>query len=137
MLNDMISQANLDEQILVDSCGTGGWHIGESAHKDSLRIVQEHGLSLEKHRARQISTEDLETFDLLIAMDQQNKHDVESLTDSSLHIKCLREFDLERDSLDVPDPYFGGPEGFEQVYNMIYRSCSELLRYIQSQIDQK
>jgi len=130
-----VAQAGLTDRIFVDSCGTGGWHEGELAHKDSIRIVKQYGLSLNEHRARQLTQEDLNKFNLLVAMDQQNKIDTEALTTSQLHIKCLREFDPTPDSIDVPDPYFGGPEGFDEVYKIIERSCDGLLDYVRKQIN--
>jgi len=135
VFRSQVARANLKDRIFVDSCGTGGWHEGEPAHKDSRRIVKQYGLCLQEHRARQLTQDDLNRFNLLVAMDQQNKIDTESLTTSPLHIKCLREFDPTPDSIDVPDPYFGGPEGFDEVYKIIERSCDGLLEYVREQID--
>ena len=90
-------------------------------------MAKKHGVSLAGQRARQVDPEDIKKFDLIVAMDSQNKSDLEGLFGASEKIVLLRDYDEQADSLDVPDPYFGGPEGFEVVYDMVYRSCNVLL----------
>jgi len=84
-------------------------------------------------RARQVDrTEDFETFDLILAMDRANLRDLRELSPPEHHgkIRLMREWDEEaagEDKPEVPDPYYGGPQGFEDMYTMLYRSCSRLL----------
>ena len=114
----------------VDSAGIGDWHTGHLPDMRSEAVANKHGIQL-VCRARQVEApEDFETFDLLLAMDHQNFRDLISLSPSEHHgkIRMMRSFDLEGDSdSEVPDPYYGGPKGFDMVYDMLHRSCSRLL----------
>ena len=127
-------QAGRADEFELDSAGTGGWHAGELPDPRSRAVAQKHGLTL-THRARQVARTDFMDFDLLIIMDREHRQDL--LTFASLtpaqraKVKLLREWDPKADGdLDVPDPYYDGPEGFEQMYEMIERSARELLKSI-------
>ncbi len=111
----------------IDSCGTGGYHIGDPPHRDSIRVAKEHGITIKDQRARQVQTEDFHEFDYLVAMDRQNKRDLQRYAKKRGNILLLRDYDPDPDSLDVPDPYFGGPEGFYTVYDILHRSCDAFL----------
>ena len=114
----------------VDSAGIGDWHSGHLPDMRSEAVANKHGIQL-VCRARQVSTpEDFEQFDLLLAMDRQNFRDLISLSPSEHHgkIRMMRCFDPEGDSdSEVPDPYYGGPRGFDEIYEMLHRSCAQLL----------
>lgn len=121
-------ELGVEKSFRLDSCGTGDWNIGTPAHPETIRIAGNHGIDLSQHRARQIVSDDLETYDLILAMDRKNLRDIHSLGSAKRgEIKLIREYDLEADDLDVPDPFFGGAEGFEQVYRMLNRSCNRLI----------
>lgn len=128
----LVNEQGLSSNYTIDSCGTGSWHIGEPPHKDSRRVAKKNGVSLDGQQARTVASDDIVLFDLLVAMDTQNKIDLESKFGTSEKIILLREYDSKRDTLDVPDPYFGGPEGFDLVYDMISRSCRALLSDLNS-----
>ncbi|MCB0352250.1 MAG: low molecular weight phosphotyrosine protein phosphatase [Bdellovibrionales bacterium] len=123
----LIDRDGLSDQFSVDSAGTGGWHVGEPPHRDSRRVAQKNGISIDNQRARKLSRADANRFDLFVAMDQQNRDDIFSLLGPSAKVVCLREYDSLDADLDVPDPYFGGPEGFDEVFEIILRSCTSLL----------
>ncbi len=129
-----VGQAGLGEKYEIDSAGTAAYHVGERPDARMRQVAAEHAV---KHdgRARQVREEDFEDFDLIIAMDASNKSNLEKLTQSPQQVKkihMMREFDPQVESdLDVPDPYYGGMNGFEFVFQMIERSTQELLRQME------
>ena len=111
-------------ELLIDSCGTGSWHVGESPCEDSIRVAKEHDLDISHQRARQINHGDIEKFDLIIALDDKNLHDLNAM--GGKNIQKLGFYGYHNE--DVPDPYFfPGYEGFEKVYTMIERCVTNLL----------
>ena len=127
----LVDERKLSTRFLIDSCATGSWHTGEPPHKESRRIAKEHGLNIDSQRARQIRDDDFFKFNLIIAMDQSIKADLEPLKIGHFsQIKLMREYDKVEDGLDVPDPFYGPSDGFKRVYSMIYRCCEEMLSEI-------
>ena len=127
-MRHLVQARGVADQIEVDSCGTGDWHVGESPHRESQRVAKKGGVSLKGQRARQIEGEDFREFDLIVAMDRQNQRDLLSFkSEWSEKVVLLRDFDPKGDNPDVPDPYFGGSKGFERVYEIIDRCCQSLL----------
>ena len=126
----LVEERGLSDRFLIDSAGTGGWHVGERPDPRSVKVAAEHGVEL-TGAARRLEAEDLRSFDHVIVMDRQNLRDVKNV--QKIHggdgvIRLLREFDADAGKdLDVPDPYYGGPDGFERVYRMVHRSCEGLL----------
>ncbi len=111
-------------ELLIDSCGTGSWHVGEVPCEDSIRVAKAHGLDISALRARQINSKDLEKFDLLIALDDKNLYDLKVM--GGKNIQKLGFYGCNNE--DVPDPYFfPGYEGFDKVYTMIETCVSKLL----------
>ena len=116
----------------VDSAGTGAYHVGEPADARARRVARDHGIEL-TGRARQVEPGDLDRFHRIIAMDHENLGHLHSMKQrfggrATLHL--LRDFDPEarKGDRDVPDPYYGGEDGFQTVFTMVHRSCRELLR---------
>ena len=131
VFNHLAAQAGRAADFVVDSCGTGGWHAGEPADPRSRAVAQGHGLAL-THRARQFQRADFDGFDLILAMDRDNRDDLLSFSNlpalQAAKVRLLREWDPRADGdLDIPDPYYGGPDGFELVYQMVERSARRLL----------
>ncbi|MSR22375.1 MAG: low molecular weight phosphotyrosine protein phosphatase [Gemmatimonadetes bacterium] len=118
----------------VDSAGTGAWHVGEPPDPRSAEVAQRHGLRLEGS-ARQVRSEDLKEFDLILAMDSENLRAMEHLGAGrtiAANIALLRDYDPNSDGdRDVPDPYYGGTDGFERVFHLIRRSCAALLNVLE------
>jgi len=111
-------------ELLIDSCGTGSWHVGESPCEDSIRVAKTHGLNISHQRARQITKKDIETFELIIALDEKNLHDLKVMGGTNIQKLGVYGYNNE----DVPDPYFfPGYEGFEKVYTMIESCVTNLL----------
>jgi len=128
-------EAGLDGRFEVDSAGTGAWHVGEPPDERSLAVARKNGVRLDG-RARKVAEEDFSEFDLLVAMDQDNLRALQALKEEAggqAPVRLLREFDPDADGdLEVPDPYYGGPDGFDRVYEMVHRSCIALLDSLDS-----
>ncbi len=133
----LLADAGLDHRVHVDSAGTGSWHVGHPADPRSQAAAAERGIELTS-RARQVTEADFERFDLLLAMDRQNAADLRALApddDAAAKVRLLREFDAAaaRDGdLDVPDPYHGGPRGFEDVLDLVDAACRGLLAEVRT-----
>ena len=135
----LVNEAGLDEQIQADSAGTASFHIGQLPDRRSRENALEHSLTL-THRARRLIGEDLAQFDYFVAMDETNLEAIEKLNYRSTGlytndtIFLLREFDPDvNDQPNVPDPYYEGPEVFEEVYQICLRCCRQLLTYLVQQ----
>ena len=120
VLRHKLAAAGLDEQVQVDSAGTGGWHIGEPPDPRSQRHAARRGYDLSPLRARRVSEDDFHRFDLILAMDHDNLSDLRRLAPDRGHRAEVRLFA----SIAVPDPYSGGPDGFERVLDLV-ESASE------------
>jgi len=128
IFRSLAEERGLDNSYVVDSCGTGDWHVGSRPHKDSIRVAKENGIDITGQRARQLVVSDLQRFDVIVAMDRDNRRDIRNISDSgSASIICLREYDTSSGDLDVPDPYYGNEDGFPGVYDIIERCCVRLL----------
>lgn len=131
-MRHLIEQRGLQDRVEVDSAGTGGWHVGEGPDLRATKAAQERGISL-AGSARQVGLDDFERFDLILAMDNSNISELLALAPGEASrgkVRLLREFDLEaRESgdLEVPDPYYGGPEGFQQVIDLVQAACEGVL----------
>ena len=127
-----VEERGIGAKFNIESCGTGGWHEGEQANRHSRRVAEARGVSMERHRARQVRREDFKKFDLILAMDSENLAALQRMNGApDAKIRLLREFDPQPDDLDVPDPYYGGLDGFEKVFDIVERSCAALLDELQ------
>lgn len=110
--------------IVVDSAGTGNWHVGETPCEHSVAVARNHDVDISQLRARQVKKADFTAFDLIVALDQNNYRDLKALGCQNL----VKLGDYGHGGADVPDPYFfDGFEGFENVYTMIESCVRELL----------
>lgn len=127
----LVCDEGLEDRFTIDSAGTGGWHVGQSPDVRSVQVAAAHGVTL-SGCARQVVPEDLDRFDVVIAMDRENLHNLRRMAadGARARIHLLREFDPEGGGDEVPDPYYGGSRGFENVYDMVLRSCRSLLEEI-------
>lgn len=125
-LAEGILRSKISKKNTVDSAGTGGWHAGELPDKRSVAIAKSKGLDITNQRARQFKISDFDTFDYIYVMDKSNYKDVIALapneTAKSKVKMILNELYPEKNT-DVPDPYYGGQDGFENVYNMLDQAC--------------
>ena len=124
----LVAERGLEHRFTIDSAGTGAWHAGEPADRRSAAVAARHGITLEG-RARKVERSDFARFDLIVAMDHENARDLRRLSDGdgqAARVRLLREWD-DQEGDEVPDPYYGGPDGFDTVYAMVRRSCEALL----------
>ena len=129
-------EAGVADRFEVDSAGTGHWHVGERPDSRAQAVARRHGVELPS-LARQVTRADFDRFDYIVAMDRENLWDLERMAKETpgaeprAKIRLLREDDPDRtagdDRHDVPDPYYGGPSGFDAVYTMVHRSAKALL----------
>lgn len=129
-----VTAAGLDDRIEVDSAGTGGWHAGAPPDARMTATAARRGVDLRGLRARQLTAADLSYHDHVFVMDRDNLHDALSLDpdgDHGTRVRLFREFDPAPgdgpDSHGVPDPYYGGPDGFETVYAIADRTADAIL----------
>jgi len=137
VFRSMASDAGLDGTVLVDSAGTGPWHVDQPPDRRAQAEARDRGLDLSGLRGRQVAEHDFERFDLLLAMDASNLDDLRALAptpEARAKVRLLRELDPEAvaaGDLEVGDPYYGGPDGFAVVYDQIARACRGLLDELQ------
>ncbi|MFP9113423.1 low molecular weight protein-tyrosine-phosphatase [Flavobacterium sp. RHBU_3] len=126
-LAEGIMQSKLpSDKFIVDSAGTGGWHAGEGPDKRSVSTAKGRGLDISKQRARKLKKSDFDTFDYIYVMDRSNLSDVLQLAPAIQKHKVKMIMDELHPELgvEVPDPYYGGPQGFEDVYDMLDEACT-------------
>jgi len=130
-----VEKRGLAEAFRIDSAGTIGYHTGELPDRRTRQAASQRGYSLTS-RARQVTPADLDTFDLVLAMDQVNLRDIQRLAGGNptrAEVRLFCDFLPKGDSRrDVPDPYYGGPEGFEEVLDMAEAACPALLAHARS-----
>ncbi len=110
------------DYFVVDSAGTGSWHIGNPPDSRSIATAKKHNIDISRQKGRQISKNDFEQFDYIYVMDNANYDDVIQLTDNQEHhqkVKIILNELYPEENVDVPDPYYGMPNGFEMVYQML------------------
>lgn len=127
-----VEDAKLTHLINVDSAGTSGWHIGEPPDSRSVREAANRGYDLSYLRGRQVSKQDFEQFDYVLAMDKQNLLDLKALAPSNYsgHLGLFLDFSQQSDYSEVPDPYHGGKQGFTLVLDLIEDASNGLLKTI-------
>jgi len=137
ILRSMLHSADLDDGVVVDSAGTGASHVGSSPDARASATALTRGVTL-RGAARQVRSRDFEEFDLLLAMDSANLRDLRRMARDEQQrekVRLLRAFDpaSERSGdLDVPDPYYGGDGGFEEVFDLVHAACEGLLERIRT-----
>lgn len=118
------------DKVLVDSAGTAGYHIGNPPDKRSIAVARKYGLDISHQRCRKFSRLDFLEFDLIYVMDRSNFSDVAQLASNAQEAQkvklLLSEVDL--DLQEVPDPYYGGADGFENVYQMVDQACEAIAK---------
>ncbi|RLD30424.1 MAG: low molecular weight phosphotyrosine protein phosphatase [Bacteroidetes bacterium] len=130
-LAEGILKAKVDiNKVQVDSAGTGGWHVGELPDSRSIAIARKHGLDITDQRGKKFSAYDFETYDYIFVMDNSNYRDVVRLAKNDAEIQkvqlILNEI-FRGENVDVPDPYYGGDHGFENVFQMLDQACENIV----------
>jgi protein-tyrosine phosphatase len=133
-----LADAGLDGLVEVDSAGTAHWHVGDPADVRVSRLLSARGLD-GTHRARQFEADWFDRYDMIVALDAGHARRLARLAagqpDATAKVRLLREFDpAAGDDLDVPDPYYGGAEGFEEVYDMVVAAAPGLIAEIRARL---
>ena len=130
-MRGLLREEGLEDAVALDSAGTGDWHVGSPPDERATLAARARGVTLEG-AARQIRAADFDDYDLILAADRQNLRDLRAVlpagAEAKLHL--LREFDPASTAggdLDVPDPYYGGDDGFERVLDLVEAACRGLL----------
>jgi protein-tyrosine phosphatase len=138
VMRSLVASAGLQGEIEIDSAGTGAYHVGSAPDARSTAAAARRGIVLEG-AARQVTAADFEEFDLLLAMDASNLQQLRQRApdaEAAARVRLLREFDpasADALDLDVPDPYYGGPRGFDTVLDLVEAACVGLLEELRAQ----
>lgn len=135
-LAEGILQSKVSNNVFVDSAGTAGYHVGNLPDKRSVEVAKTHGLDISNQKCRKFSIEDFEDFDLIYVMDESNYKDVIMLArnekDKTKVKMILNEVDSSLNN-NVPDPYYGGDSGFENVYQLLDEACEIIANKINNE----
>ena len=131
-MNHLIKQRQLADRIVCDSAGTSSYHIGSPPDRRMAAAAHQRGITL-VGRARQFQGQDFNDFDWILAMDRENYQGILSLDQSSQYrhkVKLMCDFCRRYPDKEVPDPYYGGPEGFDYVIDLLMDACEGLLEFV-------
>ncbi|WP_316756941.1 low molecular weight protein-tyrosine-phosphatase [Streptomyces herbicida] len=133
-----VAEADLADLVEIDSAGTGGWHEGDGADPRTVSVLEEHGYDAD-HTARQFRASWFSRLDLVIALDAGHLKALRRLApteEDALKVRLLRSYDpAAGEDLDVPDPYYGGPDGFEECLEMVEAASTGLLAAVREQVE--
>jgi protein-tyrosine phosphatase len=132
IFNHKIQQFGIEQRFIVDSCGTGNYHIGQQPDPRTVTNARRNGVPI-NHACRQLRAKDLAEFDYILAMDASNLSNILKLPNASDHagkIMLMREFDPKEKGSEVPDPYFGGEEGFQEVFEILDRTMANFIEHL-------
>jgi protein-tyrosine-phosphatase len=132
-----LEEKGLSDRFLADSCGTADLHIGERPDARTIRNARQHGVEIH-HVGRQLVVSDFAKFDLILTMDRANlRHTLDMASAANLkssHVKMIRSYDPESlGAQDVPDPWYGSGQGFEDAFQMLWRTCAALISTLENQ----
>ena len=138
IMRQMVEERALSNDIIVDSAGIGSWHVGEMPDPRMRKHAARRGYDLSPLRARQFRSDDFQKFDYIIVMDEENYHDVMErggvYADARKVLRMKDYFIRYKGLQSVPDPYYGGAEGFERALNLIEDGCEGLLKDLVNKI---
>jgi protein-tyrosine phosphatase len=132
----LVADAGLTERVHIDSAGTAGYHQDAPPDARAMEAARNRGFELSGIRARRVAAEDFERFDLILAMDRDNLADLRNAAPDGVRaeLKLLLEFSADPGNPDVPDPYYGGRNGFEQVLDLVSEACAGLLEDVRRRL---
>ncbi|QQK75945.1 low molecular weight phosphotyrosine protein phosphatase [Salicibibacter cibarius] len=132
ILRKKAADRGLGEQLHVESAGTGHWHVGQPPHEETMNILTKNEIDASGLIARQVVKEDLDSFDIVVALDAENLGFLQTLRKQTQKVEIVRLLDYsEREESDVPDPYFTG--NFQEVYDMVDEACETLLEEVENE----
>ena len=136
-LAEGILRSKLPENYIVDSVGTGNWHVGHSPDPRSIKIANQKGIDISDLKGRQFCVDDFSKFDYIYAMDNQNYKNVIALATTEAEkskVRLILNELFPDENVDVPDPYFGLENGFEKVYDMLDEVCEIIAKNLQKDV---
>ena len=131
-MNHLIQEAGLSDKITCDSAGTSSYHIGAAPDERMGVAATKRGLTLQG-KSRKLVPQDLQRFDLILAMDRENYQDILYLDREGKYedkVRLMCDFARQKTDKEVPDPYYGGQDGFDYVIELLFDSCAGLLNYV-------
>jgi len=126
-----ILESKLSEDFFIDSAGTSSYHIGNLPDSRSISTARKHGIDITNQRSRQFKKSDFENFDIIYAMDKSNYNNIIHLantTEEKQKVKLILNESHPNQNLEVPDPYYGGDSGFDNVYKMLDKACDCIVK---------
>ncbi len=132
-----VGERGVEQRFEIDSAGTSAYHAGSPPDARSAQVARARGVEV-SGSARQLAADDLRRFDYIVAMDAENLAEIERLrtrAGGAARVHRLREWDPRQDGSDVPDPYYGGARGFEEVHDIVERSCAALLDHLMQEAE--
>jgi len=136
VLAEKVARAGLDDRVEITSAGTGPWHVGEPMDRRAAAVLAEHGYDGSAHRAAQFEAHWHDDHDLVLAMDGSNHTDLSDLAEDTDRLRMFRDFDPRAagGDRDVPDPYFGGDDGFAHVLATVERTADAIVAVLQQEL---
>lgn len=136
VLTQRVDEVGLAGRVTVNSCGTGDWHVGNPMDERAAATLRAHDYDASLHRARQFAPAWVLDHDLVLCMDESNLRDVRRVSPDAEpdRVRLFRDFDPVEPGSEVPDPYYGGEQGFEEVLAMVERSCNALVAALQQEL---
>ena len=132
IMNYLVQEAGLTDKITCDSAGTSGYHIGAAPDRRMNHAALKRGLELQG-KSRKLKPSDLQRFDLILAMDRENYQDILYLDREGKYedkVRLMCDFATQKQNREVPDPYYGGADGFDYVIDLLFDACGGLLEHI-------
>ena len=130
VFENVLRREGFAEEVFVDSAGTGAWHVGSPPDERAQKSARLRGLDLSAQKARRISPDDCDAFDYILTMDEENYRAVAALCRGSAVVRPFLDFAHDSPEREVPDPYYGGSEGFEHVLDLVEEASEGLLAEI-------
>ncbi|MBC7449876.1 MAG: low molecular weight phosphotyrosine protein phosphatase [Cytophagales bacterium] len=137
IFKNVLQKEGLEHHFIIDSAGTSQYHIGKNPDNRAIEACLQKGIQL-NHKGKELILQDFSNWDYVLAMDKNNMENIHLLAKKLngkqyANVHMMRDFDIHFKGTDVPDPYYGGTEGFYEVFDMLERSSYELLRYIRKE----
>jgi protein-tyrosine phosphatase len=131
VFENVLRREGLEDEVFVDSAGTGRWHVGSPPDERAQRSASSRGLDLSTQRARQVTPDDCHDFDYVLTMDEENYRTVSALCrEGGAEVRPFLYYAPDCPETQVPDPYYGGPDGFERVLDLVEEASEGLLEEI-------
>ncbi|MBB6351783.1 protein-tyrosine phosphatase [Nonomuraea muscovyensis] len=135
VLRHVLERHGLDHDVIVESAGTGGWHAGAPMDERALRTLVGRGYDGSAHRARKFTDDWFDRYDLVLAMDRDNLSFLQGMAPEGVEVRLFRSFDpASPDRAEVPDPYYGGQDGFDEVLELVEAAAEGVAKHIVDEI---